>query len=247
MSQFEEKVAIVTGAASGIGAATARRLASEGARVVVADVRDEQGEALVRELVGRGHEAIYRHCDVATMQDWQALGARVLTRFGCLDIVVNNAYTLVTAPAHELPEDAWDRQIAVCLKQVYLSVRVCMPALQSSGGSMVNISSVHALVGVAGHPAYAAAKGAICALTRQLAVEYGPEVRVNAVLPGAIDTPASAFTPETRAEFERHLVARRIGRPEEVAAVACFLASADASYVTGAALVVDGGWTITKQ
>jgi len=244
---FTGKVAIVTGAASGIGAATVRRLADEGASVVVADIQDDRGTAVVRPITTRGGNAIYQHCDVASLDDWQTLADRTLEQFGQLDIVINNAYTLVKSPAHELAANAWDRQIDVCLKQVYLSVRACIPYM-GAGGAIVNTSSVHALVGLRGHPAYAAAKGALCALTRQLAVEYGPAIRVNAVLPGAIMTPASAGMPaEAEAEFTRHIVARRLGTAEEVAAAICFLASDDSSYITGANLVVDGGWTITKE
>ncbi len=181
MERFAGKVAIVTGAASGIGAATARRLASEGAHVVLADIQDENGEVVRSDIANRYCDAMYQHCDVASLDDWQGLGERTLARFGRIDVVVNNAYSLVIAPAHELAETVWDRQIDVCLKQVYLSARVCMTQLQAVDGAMVNVSSVHALVGLQGHPAYAAAKGAVCALTRQLAVEYGPHVRVNAV------------------------------------------------------------------
>jgi NAD(P)-dependent dehydrogenase (short-subunit alcohol dehydrogenase family) len=247
VGRFSGKVAIVTGAASGIGAATARRLAAEGAHVVVADIQDDFGKAISSDISMKLGNATYQRCDVASLADWQRLGEQTQAQFGRMDIVVNNAYTLVEGPAHELAETDWDRQIDVCLKQVYLSARVCMPRLQAARGAMVNVSSVHALVGRHGHPAYVAAKGAICALTRQLAVEYGPRVRVNAVLPGAIDTPATVFTPEARAEFEQHIVARRLGTADEVAAAICFLASGDASYVTGIMLVVDGGWSITKE
>lgn len=160
----------------------------------------------------------------------------------------NNAYTFVEAVPHELEETDWDRQIAVCLKSVFLSVKACIPHLLASGGVMVNTSSVHALLGFRGNAAYDAAKGAICALTRQLAVEYGPRVRVNAVLPGAILTPAwEGSTQAEREGFARHTPAARLGRPEEVAAAVCFLASEDASFITGANLLVDGGWSIWKQ
>lgn len=247
MNRFAGRVALVTGAASGIGAATARRLAGEGASVIVADVQDSAGDTVASGIAAKSGTAVYQHCDVASLADWQRLAERTLARYGRIDVVINNAYTLVAGPAHELAEADWDRQIEVCLKPLYLSARACMTQLQAAGGAMVNVSSVHALVGRPGHPAYAAAKGAICALTRQLAVEYGPRVRINAVLPGAIDTPASASTPDVRAEFERHIVAGRLGTADEVAAAICFLASAEASYITGAMLVVDGGWSVTKE
>jgi NAD(P)-dependent dehydrogenase (short-subunit alcohol dehydrogenase family) len=245
LTRFEGKVAVVTGGASGIGAATARRLAAEGASVVVADIQDTPGEEMARSL---GPHAHYRRCDVASLADWQSLAAETIAHFGRLDLVHNNAYTVVIRPAHELSEGEWDRQIDVCLKQVFLAVKTCMPHLVESQGTMVNTASVHAVLGFRRYPAYDAAKGGMVALTRQLAAEYGPDVRVNAVLPGAILTAAwDHITAEARDEFARQTPARRLGRPEEIAAAVCFLASDEASFITGASLVVDGGWTITKD
>lgn len=242
------RVAIVTGGASGIGAATARRLAGEGAAVLVADVRDDLGSSVVSELASIGSEGKYRHCDVSSLADWQALAQEAVRQFGRIDIVHNNAYAPGRGPTHELDEHEWDRQIAVNLKQVFLAVRTCMPHLTQARGTMINTSSVHALLGFRYSAAYDAAKGAICSLTRALAAEYGPEVRVNAVLPGAILTPAwMGVPPEQQADFSAQTPARRLGKPEEVAAVVSFLASDDASFITGAAIVVDGGWSITKE
>ena len=248
MTRFTEKVALVTGAANGIGAATARRFAAEGARVIIADVQDERGESVAAQIVATGGTAVYQHCDVSSLAEWQVLAALALQRFGRLDIVHNNAFTIVYAQAHELEERDWDRQIAVCLKAVYLSVKTCMPHLLAAGGVMINTSSVHALMGFRRHVAYDAAKGAISALTRELAAEYGPRVRVNAVLPGGIQTAAWEHnTPEEITRFEQQTPAGRLGQPEEIAAAVCFLASDDASYITGANLVVDGGWSIWKE
>jgi NAD(P)-dependent dehydrogenase (short-subunit alcohol dehydrogenase family) len=246
VARFEGKVAAVTGGASGIGAATATRLVTEGAAaVVIADVQEARGEEVARSL---GPRALYLRCDVASLADWERLADQTIAQFGRLDLVHNNAYTVVIRPAHQLSEEEWDRQIDVCLKQVFLAVKTCMPHLVDSQGSMVNTASVHALLGFRRYSAYDAAKGGMVALTRQLAAEYGPEVRVNAVLPGAIFTPAwDHTTAEEREEFARRTPAGRLGRPEEVAAAVCFLASDDASFITGASLVVDGGWTITKD
>ncbi len=215
MPRFSEKTAIVTGAANGIGAATARRFAAEGARVILADIQDERGESVAAAIRADGGTA---------------------------------AFTIAYALPHELEERDWDRQIAVCLKAVYLSVKTCMPHLLAAGGVMINTSSVHALMGFRRHAAYDAAKGAVSALTRELAADYGPRVRVNAVLPGGILTAAWDHTSaEEREQFARQTPAGRLGRPEEIAAAVCFLASDDASYITGANLVVDGGWSIWKE
>jgi NAD(P)-dependent dehydrogenase (short-subunit alcohol dehydrogenase family) len=246
--RFAGKAAIVTGGASGIGAAAARQLALEGASVAIADIQESRGEIVASEINALGGMAFFRRCDVSALADWQALVTEVVRRFGRLDIVHNNAYTITRGPTHELDEAEWDRQIDVCLKQVFLSVKTCMPHLLASGGVIVNTSSVHAVMGFPHHAAYDAAKGAMCAFTRELAAEYGPGVRVNAVLPGGILTPAwDHTTSEEQEHFARQTPAGRLGRPEEIASAVCFLASDDASYITGVSLVVDGGWTITKE
>jgi NAD(P)-dependent dehydrogenase (short-subunit alcohol dehydrogenase family) len=242
--RFAGKVAIVTGGASGIGAATARRITAEGGSVVVADIQIGPGEEVARSLAGRG---LFHRCDVSSLADWLALVEATLGRFGRLDIVHNNAYIVKLQPTHELSEEDWDRQVSVCLKQVFLSVKTCMPHLMKSSGVMVNTSSVHAVMAFPLHSAYDASKGGVSSLTRELAAEYAPHVRVNAVLPGGIDTAAWAGRPQSEFDaFSRATPAGRLGTAEEVAAAVCFLASDDASYITGANLVVDGGYTITK-
>jgi NAD(P)-dependent dehydrogenase (short-subunit alcohol dehydrogenase family) len=248
MARFSGKTAIVTGAAGGIGAATARQFAAEGANVILVDVQNARGEATASEIRAGGGVALYQPCDVSSLAEWRELAQLALDRFGRIDIVHNNAYAFKAAAPHELEEAEWDRQIAVCLKAVYLSVKTCIPHLPASGGVIINTSSVHALIGFRSNAAYDAVKGAIRALTRQLAAEYGPRIRVNAVLPGAILTAAwDGSTAEQRDTVARQSPAARLGRPDEVAAAVCFLASADASFITGANLVVDGGWSIWKE
>jgi glucose 1-dehydrogenase len=243
MGRFREKVAIVTGGGSGIGAATAERLAEEGATVVIADVMDGPGEEVARRVSG-----VFVHCDVSSSSDWASLRSAVVDRWGRLDVLHSNAALDRPAPSHELAEADWDLVVAVGLKATYLGVGAFVGALRASGGAVVVTSSVHAVAGLPGHPAYAAAKGGLCALIRQLAVEYGPAVRVNAVVPGPVLTGMWDDVGEAERERSaRATVAGRLGRPEEVAAAVAFLASGDASYITGATLVVDGGWSVKKE
>jgi NAD(P)-dependent dehydrogenase (short-subunit alcohol dehydrogenase family) len=248
MNRFTGRVALVTGAASGIGAATARRLAEEGASVVLADIDEAGAERIASELRDGGHTASAIRCDVSSADDWRAVAARVRERHGRLDVLHNNAFALEASPAHLLDERSWERQLAVDLSSVYLSVRTFLSDLRAVRGNIVSTSSVQALLGFRSHPAYAAAKGGIVGLTHQLAVEYGPEVRVNAVLPGPILT--RAWESASAADMERAAAgtaAGRLGRPEEVAAAVAFLASDDASFITGTTLVVDGGYTVKKE
>ena len=247
-SRFAGRVAIVTAAGAGIGAAAARRFAAEGATVLVTDVDDEQAAAVAKEIDAAGGHASFFHLDVSSADGWARLHAHVIERTGRLDVLHSNAARLTVKPAHELAEGEWDAQLRVTLTGTWLGVRTFAADLQRSHGAVVITSSVHALVGLPGHPAYAAAKGGLTALARQLAVEYGPQVRVNAVLPGPILTAMwDGIGEEVRTASAAATVAGRLGRPEEVAAVVAFLASDDASYMTGASVVVDGGWSIVKD
>ena len=243
--RFAGSVAVVTGAASGIGAATAERLAREGAAVVVADV-SPQGAQVCERIAQDGGRAVFVRADAADERDWRRVAAAA-HEFGPVDVLVSNAFTVDVVPAHETTRASWDRQLAVNLTASFLGVSVLLDDLREREGSVVLVSSVHARVGIPGHPAYAAAKGALISLGQQLAVEYAPLVRVNSVLPGPVMTGAWDRVGEHDRELSIEATpAGRFGSPAEVAAAITFLASREASFVTGANLLVDGGWSVAK-
>jgi glucose 1-dehydrogenase len=245
-ARFQGRVAIVTGGAAGIGASTALRLAGEGAAVAIVDI-DEQGRDVAERIQANGGHSFFVHADVTDDEAWPELLDSVHGELGPVGVLVSNAYTVDVTPAGDMTRESWERQLAVNLTGAFLGVRTCLDDLRATSGAVVLISSVHALMGIPGHPAYAAAKAGLTGLGRQLAVEYGPAVRVNTLLPGPILTAAwDRVSPEDRSHSVAATVAKRFGAPEEAAAAVAFLASADASYITGATLVVDGGWSIAK-
>lgn len=246
--RFDQKTIVVTGAGSGIGAAAAERFAAEGGHVVLIGRTAAKLDAAVGAIRAAGGDVQPFAMDVGVSHNWQALRDHLHGENRRVDVVVNNAYALEKLPAHELSEESWDRQLAVDLSSVYHSVRAFLPDLRETHGTIVNVASVHGIISWKGHPAYGAAKGGMLAFTRQLAIEYGPEVRVNAVVPGPILTPTwDEVTPEELIATAGETALARLGEPHEVASVIAFLASDEASYVTGAQMVVDGGQTVKAR
>ena len=247
MERLEGRVALVTGAASGIGKAIAVRLAAEGAAVLVTDVNDEQGHAVVTSIVENGGKASFAHLDVTSESEWAAAVAGVVDEFGGLDILVNNAGMGDLGTIEEISLEDWARTIGIDQTGVFLGMKTAATALADSGhASVINISSIFGTSGGFGtSPAYHAAKGAVRTLTKNTALHWAERgIRVNSVHPGFIDTPI--LEPTKGTEFEHTMIdltpMGRLGRPEEVAAGVAYLASDDASFVTGLELYIDGGY-----
>ena len=246
MGRLEGKVAIVTGGASGIGAATVRRFAGEGARVVVADINDEAGARLATEL---GDRAAFRHTDVSVLAEVEATVAFAVSRYGGLDVIHNNAAATGGGYVSEIDPAVWEQSLRVMLTAVFYGMRAALPALLArGGGSIINTSSIEGLVGEIMAAPYCTAKAGMINLTRTVALEYGRRnIRANCICPGAVDTPMLAlmesFTPLPRAQLAAAHALGRILRPEEIANVALFLASDESSAITGTAIVADGGLT----
>lgn len=250
MARFEDRVALVTGGARGIGAATVQRFAQEGARVAIADLDAEGCEHLATELTASGMEALGIGCDVSDSGQVQSMVDKVLERFGRLDILVNNAGITRDNLLFKMTDDDWDRVIGVHLRGAFLCSRAAQkPMVEQKYGRIISLSSTSAL-GNRGQVNYSAAKAGLQGFTRTLAIELGPfGVTANAVAPGFIDTEMTRATAQRlgvtfdqmSAALSNEIPLRRVGQPSEVASVIAFLASDDASYVSGQIIYVKGG------
>jgi NAD(P)-dependent dehydrogenase (short-subunit alcohol dehydrogenase family) len=251
MSRLDGKVALITGAASGMGKVASTLFAREGAAVVVSDVTDDAGEATTAEIEAAGGRAAYVHADVSRAADCEAMVAAAVERFGGLHVLYNNAgvFPANDGSVADTDEDTWDLVIRINLKGVFLGCKYGIPAMiESGGGSVVNVASFVALMGAATPQiAYTASKGGVLAMTREIAVEFARKgIRANALCPGPIETPLLAELLADPARRERRLVhipIGRFGQAEEIANAALFLASDESSFVTGSTFVVDGGIT----
>ncbi len=240
------KVALVTGAARGQGAAEASLFCEEGARVMLTDVRDSEGEKLAAALRDSGHEATYRHLDVASGDDWEATVAQAESELGSLDVLVNNAGIVSFSGVAECTDDEWSKALAVNQTGVYLGMRAAARSMRrAGGGSIVNVSSIFGVNAVRGYFAYQASKGAVVQMTRAAAIDLAPErIRVNCILPGLILTEMTkSEPPEMIAENIEMTPLGRGGESDEIGPGVLYLASDEASFVTGAVLPIDGGYT----
>lgn len=249
--RFAGKAVLVTGGGSGIGAATARAFAREGARVMVADVSEERGRETADAIRAAGGEAVTVAGDVSREADAERMVEATVSSFGRIDVLFNNAGILIEKPVHELTEEEWDRVLGVNLKGVFLVSKHAVPhMMRQRAGVIVNTGSVNSLVADPGDPAYCASKGGVALLTKSMALDYAAYgIRVNAVCPGWVETRMFAQEAATRGltvEQYRQKAGDeqpigRVGTPEEIAEAVLFLASDASSYMTGALLVIDGG------
>jgi NAD(P)-dependent dehydrogenase (short-subunit alcohol dehydrogenase family) len=244
------RVALVTGGASGIGRATALLFAREGAAVAISDIDEEAGLQVAREIVGGGGRAFFERADVASAADCERVVERALGEFGGIHVLFNNAGIIRRASVVELSEEDWDRVMAVNVKSMFLMSRLVVPVMvKAGGGSIINTASGWGLVGGPRAAVYCASKGAVVQLTKAMAVDHGPQkIRVNCICPGDTNTAMLRQEAQQLGEREDRFLAEsarrplgRIGKAEEIAEAALYLASDAASFVTGTALVVDGG------
>lgn len=250
MGRLDNRVALVSGGARGQGAEHARLMAREGAAVVISDVLDEPGVLLAKEIRTGGGRADYVHLDVRDDDEWSAAVACAESKFGKLDVLVNNAGIVTYEAVTDCTDEEWNRTVAINQTGVFYGMRAAIPALRrAGGGSIINVSSIFGGVrGVGGYIAYSATKAAVLAMTKSAAISYGPDnIRVNAIAPGALDTPmlreeAAHFGLDADAVADGQPIAR-LAHASETSTAVLYLASDEASYVTGILLTIDGGLT----
>lgn len=248
MARVSGKVALVTGGALGMGRTHCLLLAKEGAKVIVTDINDAAGKATVDEITKAGGEAAFFHHNVASAAEWQKVVAGAIDRFGQIDILVNNAGIFVMKPLEETSDDEWDQVFNVNAKGVFFGCKYVLPAMKKSkAGSIINISSIYGIIGAPGAAAYEASKGAVRLLTKAAAVDLAKfNIRVNSVHPGVILTEMTKdllASPEITKALLGTTILARPAKPEEVSTAVLFLASDEASFMTGSEMVVDGGYT----
>jgi len=243
--RLQNKVALISGGARGMGAAEARMFAREGAKVVIGDVLDAEGQQVEAEINEIGGECVFIHLDVTQESEWQRAVETAVTQFGKLDVLVNNAGIVRRTSIEDTSAEEWDLVMDVNAKGVFLGTKAAIPEMRKAGGgSIVNISSISGMVASSG--AYNASKGAVRIFTKSAAIQYAKEgIRVNSVHPGSIDTPMAEnrlTNPELQREAEASHPMGRTGQPDEVAYGVLFLASDESSFMTGSELVIDGGY-----
>ena len=251
MGRLDKKVAVITGAASGIGRATAIRFAGEGASIVIADLNKEGGEAAVRDCKENGGNAVFQLTDVTSEENIKGAVDRAMKEFGRVDIMYNNAgLGGAVGPLEKVTADNWDRTFAILLRAVFLGIRHAVPAIRKSGGgSIINTASIAGLRGTPGLTAYGAAKAGVISVTRSCALEFAKDkIRVNCICPGLIATPLTYNRIPGGEQTATQLFSafqpwQRSGRPEDIASMALFLASDDSEFVSGQAMIVDGAAT----
>ena len=242
--RLKGKVALISGAARGMGAAEARLFAKEGAHVVLGDVLHQQGQAVADEINDAGGQALFVPLDVTSEDSWRDVVDAAVERFGKLNVLVNNAGILVREELEEGTDHGWDSTMNVNAKGVFLGMKLAVPAMRNAGGgSIINISSISGIVSL-GYPAYNASKGAVRLLTKNVAIQYSQQnIRVNSIHPGVINTDMMAGDTRSDEDWDRLIPLGRFAEPIEVAYGALFLASDESSFMTGSELVIDGGFT----
>lgn len=254
--RLKDKIIIITGAGSGIGKSTAALFASEGATVIIADVQEDSGKAAVTEIEATGGNAMFIPCDVTDASSITVMADQVFNTFGRIDVLFNNAGISGVGAVHEVSEEVWERVMRVNVTGVFLTCKAVLPyMMKTKKGSIINMSSGIAEIGVAERASYSASKGAVLSLTKAMQVDYAPYgIRVNALLPGTIMTPfvegylKTSLDPEASvAAIKRRQLSGELGKPEDVARAALFLASDESGFVMGSPLYVDGGLVFGKN